>query len=310
MILENLLVCPVCQSELPLAQVRESGRGSCPQCGCAHAYRGGVFDFTPVPPPDKEVLEKWSLWEQLQKNGSISYTADPELNLSVGQREDAKSFADFCNLSGLVLDVGCGPQQIPSYGLDFDGQLVGIDPLRGAEHKHFDFVQGIGEYLPFRAATFDQVLFGTSLDHMLDPKLALAEARRVIKPHGTVNIWMGEVDGSADEAGETSDEVIETQGTRYRRRVRKAIAMLQEGDVAGLTARLRALWGAGARPSHGAEYLAELEVPEGAVDHFHLVHLNQSMVEAWLREVGLAVAEISEWAGTNNRFIRATPAVR
>src|SRR6266496_6137403 len=166
MIIDDLVVCPVCQNELIFTDL---GRVSCSQCGRTYVFDNGVYDLTPLPPPDKEVLENWSLWEQLQENGSVSYTAEPENNLSVGTRDDAKAFGGFSNLSGLVLDIGCGPQKMPSYGLDFPGQLIGIDPLRGVLPKQFGFVQGIGEYLPFPPGTFDRVLFATSLDHMLYP---------------------------------------------------------------------------------------------------------------------------------------------
>lgn len=290
MTLDDLLVCPVCHSELPLSAMRKSGRGSCSHCGRTYTYRHGVFDFTPVPPPDAEVHQKWSLWQKLQRNGLISYTSAPELNLSVGQREDAKAFSVFSQLFGLVLDVGCGPQDIPSYGVKFPGQLVGIDPLRGVQPRRFNFVQGIGEYLPFRAATFDRILFGTSLDHMLSPRRALAEVRRVMRSEGTVNIWF-------DEVGEQCSEAA---GARWSRRARKAISMLRQGDVAGVmrlfSVRAR-LWRIWMRPR-----------PDGALDHFHFVHMNQSMVEAWLRDVGLTVTEVSEFNGTNSRFVRATPA--
>jgi ubiquinone/menaquinone biosynthesis C-methylase UbiE len=40
---------------------------------------------------------------------------------------------------------------------------------------------------------FDRVLFATSIDHVLVPELALAEAYRVASRGGTVCIWLGEV---------------------------------------------------------------------------------------------------------------------
>ena len=60
-------------------------------------------------------------------------------------------------------------------------RFVGVDPLRGAQPRAFAFAQAIAEYLPFRDGVFDRVLFATSIDHVLLPELALAEARRVSK---------------------------------------------------------------------------------------------------------------------------------
>lgn len=170
------LACPVCHNAL------DDGR--CPACG--RDYPDG--DYTPIPPPDKDVLSKWALWEQLQANGSEVYDTNPAGNLAVGDRGDARAFAEFSRLEGLVLDVGCGPQALPSYS---GGEFVGIDPLPGGR-REFMFVQGIAEYLPFRDSTFDRVLFATSLDHMLSPQRALTEACRVVKADGRVCVWHGE----------------------------------------------------------------------------------------------------------------------
>jgi SAM-dependent methyltransferase len=175
--LAEILGCPVCHAPLPDAR--------CTACG--RSYPDG--NYTPVPPPDRDVQSKWVLWEQLQANGAEVYDGDPAGNLSVGDRQDARAFAEFARLKGRVLDVGCGPQGLPSYsGGD---QFVGIDPLRGGR-REFVFVQGIAEYLPFRDGVFDRVLFATSLDHMLSPQRALAESRRVLKPDGLVCVWHGE----------------------------------------------------------------------------------------------------------------------
>jgi SAM-dependent methyltransferase len=142
----------------------------------------------------------WRAWAVLQSNGVVSYNADPEHNLGVGERKDFLEFAEFCSFSGIVLDVGVGPQRVPSHiehskkpGVRF----VGIDPLVGQQPRGFEFVHGLGEFLPFRAGLFDQVLFVTSLDHFIDPRPALLEARRVLNATGHVCIWLGEKSSGA-----------------------------------------------------------------------------------------------------------------
>jgi len=292
MLLETILVCPVCKGELPIDRLHDGDSVSCASCGRVYHYCDGTFDFTPVPPPDSAVLDKWSLWEQLQENGLFSYTAAPDLNLSIGRREDAKAFAGFCNLSGLVLDIGCGPQEIPSYGMNFNGQLVGIDPLLGSSAKQFSFVRGIGEYLPFRSGTFDRVLFATSLDHVLDPKLTLAEARRVVKAEGTVNIWFdsGEENKAGDALGATSFARVRT--------------LLGQGELLEIMRRLAYRLRSNKLPRSMA-YLSKLKVPEGAVDHFHFAHLERAGLEGWLKEAGLGIAEVSRFDEGGNCFIRA-----
>jgi len=149
-------------------------------------------DFTPRPFPDRDVDASRSLWEEVERNGLVSYEADPEHNLSVTEREVTDAFGRFARLQGLVLDVGCGPQAQPSYARRFEGTLVGIDPLRGTDRREFAFVQGLGEYLPFRHCIFDRVLFATTLDHMLSPRQALAEARRVANSNAEIIVWSGD----------------------------------------------------------------------------------------------------------------------
>ncbi len=165
---------------------------SCAECGRSFKSLCGVLDFTPRPLPDSETEARRPLWEEVERNGHVGYEADPEHNLSVTEREVTTAFGRFAHLEGLVLDVGCGPQPQPSYARGFDGRLVGIDPLRGADRREFDFVQGLGEYLPFREGTFDRVLFATTLDHMLSPQRALLEARRVTRPGGEIAVWCGD----------------------------------------------------------------------------------------------------------------------
>ena len=144
--------------------------------------------------------DQWPVWQQLQDNGVVSYQNDPSKNLGVGHRPDFLAFAKFCGFRGAVLDVGCGPQRVPTHMAatsQSDVFFVGIDPLVGEQPREFPFVLGVGEYLPFREGVFDQVLFVTSLDHFLDPVPPLREAKRVLSSEGEVCVWIGEKDKNA-----------------------------------------------------------------------------------------------------------------
>jgi SAM-dependent methyltransferase len=154
----------------------------------------GFYDFIPYELAELKNIQ-WKIWQVLQDNGEVSYGADPYNNLAYGEREDALAFMDFCRYRGHILDVGCGPQKDPTYMAYYekkDVSFIGIDPLIGIQPKNFNFALGLGEYLPFRDRLFDQVLFATSLDHLVDPKLSLREAIRVIKDDGEICIWIGE----------------------------------------------------------------------------------------------------------------------
>ena len=189
--LNEILACPVpsCRAPLPL----EPGAPiACTNCGERFAAHEHIVDLTPSSWQAWSPI--WPVWEKLQANGLVSYTNDPDHNLGVGDRDDYLAFGRFCNFAGRVLDVGCGPQPWPThFRAHAPGtRFVGIDPLAGDTPAEYAVIRGLGEYLPFADDTFDQVVFATSLDHMLDTVAALREARRVCRDGGAVLIWSGE----------------------------------------------------------------------------------------------------------------------
>jgi ubiquinone/menaquinone biosynthesis C-methylase UbiE len=86
---------------------------------------------------------------------------------------------------------------------------VGVDPLIEDTRGEFLRIKALGEFLPFRENVFDHVLFATSLDHFVDPNVALSAAVRVCKPDGEIDIWLGE------KRGDTPKPVISPEW--YRR---------------------------------------------------------------------------------------------
>jgi len=284
MSLAAILTCPVCHGALDGT--------ACGECGRTYDAVGGVPDLTPVPPPHGEVRDRWSLWEALQANGEQAYEIDPPSHLSIGEREDVRAFARFAQLEGRVLDVGCGPQELPSYAAGMPGELVGIDPLMGRQPRGFGFVKGIAEYLPFADASFDRVLFATSIDHVLSPTLAVAEAMRVTRPDGAVIVWLG--------GGTCSPRLLARAGEARR--------MLRRGEVGAFVGAARAALRR--RPPAGVVTVRTpgatmtFEVPTGAIDAFHFSHPDAATIEGWLRAAGMTI-EATERPLPGHCFIRA-----
>jgi SAM-dependent methyltransferase len=87
---------------------------------------------------------------------------------------------------GRILDLGGG-----------DGTLRGPLAARGYAYVNADLapagrgsVRADAQRLPFRDAAFDVIVSGDSLEHFPDPRLAVAEARRVLGSQGRLVIWV------------------------------------------------------------------------------------------------------------------------
>lgn len=288
--LTHFIVCGVCHKELPFVEIRKTGYGHCPGCARRYPCTQGIYNMIPTPVPDEALMERWPLWEKLQHNGMLSYTKAPELNLAVGKRKDAVSFGEFCGLSGFVLDVGCGPQSLPSYLPKKMGiEVVGVDPLIGEQPRKFNFIQAIGEYLPFREGVFDHVLFATSLDHMVDPKQSLHEARRCLKKGGSLNLWLNEEENN----GHSHDSKL----GRWPILMKKGIRTLLKGDWMGTLG-----W---RRFFSYVKTVAGMSIPEGAADCFHLKEFDIKQLFEWMKEFDLAVVRQESLPRFNAVFIQA-----
>ncbi len=200
----DFFVCPVTKKPL-----QQNGNDSLSDnAGNTYDSKEGFWNFIPK---NLDTLNSdiWKVWEQLQDNGVASYKNSPTNNLGVGPRKDFISFGEFCDYKGLMLDIGVGPQEIPSHLEYVKTQnpftFIGLDPLVGEQPRKFPFVQGLGEYLPFRNELFDRVIYATSLDHFINPVETLLEAKRVLKDDGMICIWSGEKDINTPKPKESPD---------------------------------------------------------------------------------------------------------
>lgn len=81
---------------------------------------------------------------------------------------------------GRLLDVGCGNQPYAAWHRPLVDTVVAADVAPVAS---LDAVAAAGR-LPFRSGCFDTVLSTQVLEHVEDPQRAVAEAHRVLRPHG------------------------------------------------------------------------------------------------------------------------------
>jgi ubiquinone/menaquinone biosynthesis C-methylase UbiE len=106
-----------------------------------------------------------------------------------------------------VLEVGCGTGAITRAVAEWPGvvEAVGVDPspvfvakareLVG-DRSSPTFQTADGRSLPFPDASFDAVIFHTTLCHVPEPDIMLAEAVRVLRAGGCVAIFEGDYAGA------------------------------------------------------------------------------------------------------------------
>jgi len=99
------------------------------------------------------------------------------------------------NASGNWLDVGTGTGEVlKKLGEDYSGFRVGIDPaagmLRVAKEKcpGCFFIQALGEELPFKEKSFNNVSLSLVFRHLQDKEKFISEALRVLEERGKVGI--------------------------------------------------------------------------------------------------------------------------
>ena len=88
-----------------------------------------------------------------------------------------------------VVDLGCGTGRMVQKMLAEGRDCVGVTYQEG-ELGHDHVFLGDMHDLNFADATFDAFLMWDSLEHCVAPLIALAEARRVLRPRGRGIIFM------------------------------------------------------------------------------------------------------------------------
>ena len=144
------------------------------------------------------VPDTYKVWRSLQENGEKAYLTDMESNCAVDSRKDVEIYKKFASfyLKGTVLDIGCGPKK-PAYLNDYTSSLIyGIDPMITETQDDFTFMRNIAEFLPWEDDSFDTIITGTSLDHILLLDRAINEMKRCLKPTGTLLCWIAVIKGS------------------------------------------------------------------------------------------------------------------
>jgi ubiquinone/menaquinone biosynthesis C-methylase UbiE len=169
----------------------EASELRCTSCDTAFPIR---FGHPILIPAGALTGPEWELWQshlekfQARRDARVRKPEHP-INRLARKSRPHSGFAEFIGIEdGVVLDLGCGPGNFRTV---FDADrvhYVGLDPLALPEVGDFDFVQGVAEYLPFKAGTFTDIVVLAALDHFRHLDRFFEEADRVLGPAGHLHI--------------------------------------------------------------------------------------------------------------------------
>jgi arsenite methyltransferase len=102
---------------------------------------------------------------------------------------------------GIALDIGSGPGNLTAtlgHAAGPDGLALGVDvsrpmldrAVKAAAGPNIGFLRADAQQLPFRDASFDAAMSVAVLQLVPDPKAALAEISRVLKPGGRLAVMV------------------------------------------------------------------------------------------------------------------------
>jgi ubiquinone/menaquinone biosynthesis C-methylase UbiE len=102
-----------------------------------------------------------------------------------------------------VLEIGCGtgavtrflarwPQVVKVLGIDPSPTFISRARDLAGQLRNVSFREGDGRALDNEDQSFDAVIFHSALCHIPNPKKAVAEARRVLRPGGLLAIFDGD----------------------------------------------------------------------------------------------------------------------
>jgi ubiquinone/menaquinone biosynthesis C-methylase UbiE len=187
-------ICINCKKNIDL---KFTGKEKCSVCGELYETSKNYLKTYPDSLLFRDYKKRYLENKVLNNNAILSYQFLPEGSISLESRKDVQRFSLFLseNTRGNnVLDLGCGIMQMPGYFASLkskDYKFYGLDPLDSTDFFGTRIV-GASEYLPFANSTIENVIYATSLDHVVDIDASLKETSRVLTSNGRVMLWISD----------------------------------------------------------------------------------------------------------------------
>lgn len=201
------LACPECKNfsiEIKSSSTEHDkiikGEIVCFSCRRQYPINEGIPNMLPDELRLKKIPKEssWQGWRKrlgLFKKRMKGWTKEDSLRVMPIYEE---LFRRFCSIKGSALEIGCGNgvvrhflnRNVEYWGTDPDKDWI-LHPFHSFMEdifpclkEPFPFIQGVGEYLPFRDKSFDNVIMIATLDHVNSPSQVFEESYRVLKDKG------------------------------------------------------------------------------------------------------------------------------
>ena len=239
------LACPECKNfslevKSFLTEHDEIIKGVIVCLRCRHQYP--INEGIPNMLPDDlrlQKIAKESSWQEWRKRLSLF-----KQRIKSWTEEDSRKtiaiydalLSNFCPIKGTALEIGCGNGVVRHF-LNRNAEYWGIDPEKDwilhpfhsfaqdifpCLKEPFPYIQGVGEYLPFKDESFDNVIIAATLDHVNSPLQVFVESYRVLKDKGQMLLSV-----SIGKCDEEKREIFSSLGRRFAR--------LLKGELISLT---------------------------------------------------------------------------
>jgi len=185
--LQDLLACPECRKRLTL----DAAAFACPACGAKFPIVRGIPRFVANEDYVDNFGFEWTTHSQTQLDSRENQTSEKQF------RENTR--IDPEELRGkLVLDAGCGMGRYAEVASRYGARVIGIDLSRAveaarqnlADRDNVQILQANLLKLPFPDQTFDFIYSIGVLHHTPNCETTFRGLVRLLKPGGTIVIWL------------------------------------------------------------------------------------------------------------------------
>lgn len=189
--MSRILICPDCRGPLPWFPEWGAEGCLCPRCQRTYPIVQGIPRFVEADGYAENFSFEWNRHRLTQLDTANNDESERTFSQKTGLGpEDVKG--------KLVLDVGCGMGRFADVVSRWGGNVVAIDLSYAVEAAY----QNIGRrhnvwvmqadlfHVPFREEGFDIIYSIGVLHHTPDCEAAFRQLPRLLKPGGTVAIWV------------------------------------------------------------------------------------------------------------------------